>query len=128
MSVSHSLLLHTNISVGKGFDPSCNLNLRKVSKSLYHRDENEHSSVAQQIEIDKHRKQDTQLSAFPYLVYISQLTEGIMFSRKNGSLCIVIALSIFRTKMTAGESTVLYFILRVPKSKGDDTALYSFLF
>lgn len=113
MSISHPLLHHMNMSVGKSFDPPWHLKLREVSKSLYRRDESERSSVTQQIEIDEHRKQDTQLSAFPYLVYISQLTGGITFNRKKGSLCIIIALCRFRTKMTAGGGTVLFFILRV---------------
>lgn len=83
MSISHPLLPCMHVSVGKGFDPPRHLKLREVSKSLYHRDESEQSSVTQQTEADEHRKQDAQLSAFPYLLYISQLTDGITFNRKK---------------------------------------------
>lgn len=83
MSIIHPLLPCMHMSVGKGFDLPWHLRLREVSKSLYHGDESEQSSVTQQTETDEHRKQDTQLSAFPYLVYISQLTDGITFYRKK---------------------------------------------
>jgi len=34
MTISHPLLLHMNMSVGKGSDPPWHLKLREVSKSL----------------------------------------------------------------------------------------------
>lgn len=112
-----------NMSVGKTFDPPWHLNLREVSKSLHHRDESERLSVTKQIEIDEHKKQDTQLSTFPQLLHISQLTAGITFNREKESLCITVALCRFRTKMRAEGYTVLFFVLRVQEGKGDDTVL-----